>query len=704
MARSSFFRCEITLPCVATLLAIVASIAHAIEEIELTIDAISGADWSANGLSARLDLLEEAQVGTLEIQALHVADLAQPIRDVRIECATVEISTVRIGCNNANVVAQVPGLGAQRFHADLVYGRADGSIQFAIRGIRIDSGRLALSGSLRDEGWNVIARSEQLPLKELMTLARTFEVVLPVSGAAGAISADVQARGAGAGIAALAIKAQLHELTANNDSGSIASDRLTMTVDAQLRKEAEQWRYKIDVSAHAGQAYVEPFFVDFGVHALAADAAGLFTESGALIIDTFHIEHADVLAASGRTVVDMQHSQPVRELELKLGKLQFPGAYESYLQPLLLDTNFKALQTSGALSGEIAVTDGAPTDIKLSIANIGVDGGAENFSIRELGGNVRWRKQEESPQDRRSLAVPASELHWTSAALYGLELGTSSLKFTTQERNVRLIEPARIPLLDGALQLDSLRVRNAGLPSVAFMIDATIEPISAQRLCQAFGWPEFGGRVGGTISKLRMREGIVTLGTTLEARVFDGVVRVSDLRLEEPFGKWPRFYSSIDLQNLDLELVTGAFSFGRITGRMSGAIKDLELFNWAPIAFDARLFTPPSDSSRHRISQRAVENIGSIGGGGAGVTAALSSGFLRFFDDFNYKRLGISCRLHNEVCEMNGVAPAPNGGYYLVQGRGLPRIDVIGNSRRVDWPRLVQQLIAATESGGPVVQ
>lgn len=242
------------------------------------------------------------------------------------------------------------------------------------------------------------------------------------------------------------------------------------------------------------------------------------------------------------------------------------------------------------------------------------------------------------------------------------------------------------------------------MPSVAFLVDARIQPISVQRLCQAFGWPEFGGRIGGVISNLRMREGVITLGATLAAQVFDGVVKISDLRLEQPFGKWPRFHSAIALENLDLELVTSAFSFGRITGRLSGAINGLELFNWTPVAFDARLFTPPGDRSRHRISQRAVQNIGNIGGGGAGVTAALSSGFLRFFDEFNYDRLGLSCRLENEVCYTNGVAPATNGGYYLVKGKGLPRIDVIGNSRRVDWPRLVQQLIAITESEGPVVE
>ncbi len=152
--------------------------------------------------------------------------------------------------------------------------------------------------------------------------------------------------------------------------------------------------------------------------------------------------------------------------------------------------------------------------------------------------------------------------------------------------------------------------------------------------------------------------------------MFDGDVTISDLRLQDPFGKWPRFSSNVALDNLDLELMTGAFSFGRITGRLSGRVDGLRLFNWAPVAFDAQLYTPPGDRSKHRISQRAVENIGSIGGGGAGVAAALSSGFMRFFDDFNYERLGLSCRLENDVCAMDGVAPAPNGGYYLVKGQG----------------------------------
>jgi hypothetical protein len=64
---------------------------------------------------------------------------------------------------------------------------------------------------------------------------------------------------------------------------------------------------------------------------------------------------------------------------------------------------------------------------------------------------------------------------------------------------------------------------------------------------------------------------------------------------------------------------------------------------------------------------------------------------MRFFDQFNYDRLGISCRLKNDVCLMSGVEQHGQG-YYLVKGSGVPRIDVIADARRVDWPRVVASL------------
>ena len=72
------------------------------------------------------------------------------------------------------------------------------------------------------------------------------------------------------------------------------------------------------------------------------------------------------------------------------------------------------------------------------------------------------------------------------------------------------------------------------------------------------------------------------------------------------------------------------------------------------------------------------------------------------FKSFSYKRLGMSCRLADGVCEMDGVAPAKRG-FYLVEGGGIPRIDIIGYNRRVDWQELLGRLKAAARGEGPVM-
>jgi hypothetical protein len=168
--------------------------------------------------------------------------------------------------------------------------------------------------------------------------------------------------------------------------------------------------------------------------------------------------------------------------------------------------------------------------------------------------------------------------------------------------------------------------------------------------------------------------------------VFDGDITVDALRIVELLSPLPRLTADIRLRRLDLEPLTSTFAFGQITGRLDGEILGLRLLNWQPSAFDARFYTSPTDPDRQRISQRAIDNLAELGGAGG-----LSYGFLRFFDSFNYAVIGIGCRLEREVCEMNG-AEAANGGYYLVRGRGLPRINVIGSATRVSWPALLQQL------------
>jgi hypothetical protein len=206
----------------------------------------------------------------------------------------------------------------------------------------------------------------------------------------------------------------------------------------------------------------------------------------------------------------------------------------------------------------------------------------------------------------------------------------------------------------------------------------------------------------GASPTLEYREGNLSVGGTLAANVFDGRVEVDRLRLEQPFGNLPRLSADMKIRRIDLEAATRAFSFGRIEGRLDGDVKNLRLLKWRPVAFDGRLYSSPGDDSRRRISQRAIENISDLGGGGA--AGVLSRGFLRFFEDFAYDRIALGCRLQDGVCHMSGLEPHRSGGYYIVKGRLLPRIDVIGFASRVSWDGFVAQLKSATQSEGPVVK
>jgi hypothetical protein len=75
---------------------------------------------------------------------------------------------------------------------------------------------------------------------------------------------------------------------------------------------------------------------------------------------------------------------------------------------------------------------------------------------------------------------------------------------------------------------------------------------------------------------------------------------------------------------------------------------------------------------------------------------------LRFFDEYNYDKLGITCKLVGDVCEMSGIEPA-GVGYYIVKGAGLPRIDIIGSQGRVNWNQLLSS-IATTEFSSATTQ
>jgi hypothetical protein len=207
--------------------------------------------------------------------------------------------------------------------------------------------------------------------------------------------------------------------------------------------------------------------------------------------------------------------------------------------------------------------------------------------------------------------------------------------------------------------------------------------------------------LSAVVPKVRYQSSRVAVEGALLFQVFDGTVVVDRLSLVDPLGRAPRLYGDLDMRKLDLDLVTRTFAFGSITGRVDATVAGLELVNWRPVAFDARVGSSPGTYPK-RISQRAVENITALGGGSA--AAAMQRTVLKFFDQFGYRRIGWRCKLENGVCEMSGITQQ-GGGYVIVEGGGVPAISVMGYNRKVDWQEFVTRLARVVQEGSaPIIQ
>lgn len=479
-------------------------------------------------------------------------------------------------------------------------------------------------------------------------------------------------------------EAKARAMTLSEPTGRYATDKLDLDLSAQIVAKARYIDATMQGALPRGQAYVEPVFVDFGPAPATFGATLRFdTVRGRLDVSTFDIDQKSVMRVAGHVTDAIA---PMRQFALNIEDMQLAPAFTTYVQPFMAGTKLEKMTLSGRAHGTIEGTGASPSRIALQLEGAALELDAFSTGLVGVDGNIAWQASGDGAD---------SALRWSGGHLADLKLGAADLRFRTSARDVKLLSPLRIPLAGGALNVRELAVKRAGKPDMAANFDAEIEPLDLPTLTRAFGWPEFGGQLGGRLPGLTLKDGELTLNGALTARAFDGEVTVDGLRVLDAFGRVPRVEADIRLRNLDLAAVTGAFSFGRIEGRLDGDVQDLRLLSWQPISFKARLGTPKNDTSRHRISQRAIDNISSIGGGPTGV---LSRGALRFFKEFAYDRIGWSCVLAKGVCVMDGIEPAKNDGYVLVKGRLVPRIDVVGYSRHVDWNTFITQLKDARDT------
>ena len=403
-------------------------------------------------------------------------------------------------------------------------------------------------------------------------------------------------------------------------------------------------------------------------------------------LDRFAWDDAPALVVRGSA--SLAPDATLRELDAELASADASLLPARYLSGWLALAGLRDTRMSGGLDARVAVRAGEVHGGRLRLRDLDLSGTGGHFAFEGLDGEVSLA----------STHAVDSELGWQGGAVGGVRFGPANLPLRSRGGELRLREAVGVDMLGGRLRLDALSLLlPRGGQGLRLDFGLAVEDMKVVQLARTFGWPEFGGTLSGTIPAARYQDERLVFDGGLSLRVFDGRVDVGSLSMDRPFGVAPTLAADLELHELDLFAITGVFGFGDITGRLSGSIDGLRLVDWRVSSFDAELGTVPRRGVRQRISQRAVQNISSVGEGM--YIGGLQGQLIGFFDDFGYSRMGISCRLRNDVCRMGGLRSAGNT-FTIVEGAGIPHLRVVGHNRNVDWPTLVERIGAAI--GGEV--
>ncbi len=661
--------------------------ANALDSVSLNVATLIGTQWKLQGINIALtDLTQAPQKLTLTIDRLSLPKPFSDLSLVNIRCTSFTWQNKELLCTQGR--AKIHSKRWQSPNANFSFHVTEKHSSFKLTDLHLAGGTVAVDGEEQGELWRLQIDAKAVDGKSIQQLLPQELFKLK----AGKINVKLNASGSHALVKDFTLTTGLNGLTGQTKDGRFAAEALSLssTLNAQNNNGVWQWQSRSNVSG--GALYVEPLYLETGGQVIALGAQGGWDSSKQRIeINSASYRHSKVGELSGSAIIQYKNGASIEKAELSLSSNNLQDLSVIYLKPFFEQTVLQGVSLAGNLNADFSINEQALTALAASFDQLDVKDAAGRGEVQGGAGQLNWSNDD-------TFNIP-SKFAWQQLQVRAVPIGPAELSFLSRADSIRLLKKTPLPFLGGEIGINqfSWQAKKQQEPEVSF--EGDLSNISLEQLSLALNWTPLSGTISGHIPRVEYSNLTLSLGGELIVKVFDGEIKVSNLASSGLFTDFPKFHSDLEIDNLDLDQLTGKFKFGGITGKLSGYVRQLYMENWHPISFFAWLGTPEDDDSRHRISQKAVQNIANIGGGG--VTDILSKSFLSFFDTFGYDKLGLGCYLHDGVCQLMGVE-ARESGYAIITGGGLPRIDVIGYNPRVDWSVLMERLRRISTSDASV--
>lgn len=658
---------------------------QAIEQLSINVEKIKSKGWLLTDVRlSLLDLDEQTQQLVLSIGQLILPEPFSEIKLVDVKCRIFNWQDNKITCQKGQAKLKSNIISPSIF--SFSFTLTDKLSQFSIKNLILAKGKLSLKAIEDGDNWTVTVQSKNLQLKKINSfLSLTNNTIKGTMN--GSVNADIKATGSSAGVKKVLSQFQFNKLSLQSNNDKLAAESLSFKIDLQAKLKNDIWYWNKTTRLQQGGFYIAPVYVDTKGKTINMQARGLMHEESGIEIQKLTLNQADVfeLKVGGGIQIRPDFSFDSGYVSADVKDLEVFSRL--YLLPFFEGTHYDEIQLQGRFQSEIQVDKSTIKQVSTSFNSFTVNDNKQRISINKAEGEINWSNNSDE--------VQASHISWNKLKIKAIPIESGELMFLFRQKNIKLLESVSIAVLGGYIDIKQFNWYRATTDEPKVFFEGDIRELSLEQLSEALGWTSLSGKISGYIPGVEYENKTLRLKGELKVSVFDGVIKINKLASSGMFTDFSKFHMDMKVDNLDLHAITQKFKMGGIEGRVSGFVNNLYLENWEPVTFYAWLGTPENDDSTHSISQKAVENIASIGGGGA--ADIISKGFLRFFDTFGYDKLGFGCYLHHGVCQLMGVEAAEQG-YYIIKGGGLPRIDVIGYNPQLDWKVLMQRLSRIFES------
>ncbi len=657
--------------------------------MQLQIDEIS-----ASGFKIRDASLQLTQLGNAHPRfALVSGELVLPpplnhLKLIQLKCRQFTWSATLISCQQGRGRVKHKVLRDPAFDFSLTVKNETARLK--ISHLPLFAGTMSIDASEYQGRWQITLNSRGVSLAHLQKIV----AINALQNIEGRLSSRIKAKGQAKKISSVSLQLSPQNVNLSALNDTLLSDALDGRISLKATKK-RHWHWQATLEFISGGVFFDPLFIDFSQQDdMFASLQGVFAEKNMrLSLNQFLVKQGALFNIQGQADIKL-HTQPVlQSAQFDVSVPSLEQVVPVYVWPFLETGSLESLAVSGGMQSQISLNNNQPVQVGLQFQHLSVDDPKQRFALDNANANIFWHADKGQRQ--------ASFLDWQRLTIKAIPIDHGRLDFAIYDKHFDLIRKAHLPILGGVFTIEHFGFEFLKVGDADVHFKGAVSDLSLAKLSKTLGWKVLSGELNGVIPSVRYRNKKLDLDGELVVNVFNGEVRISKLASSGMFTDFARFYTDVEFSNLDLHAITHKFDVGGIEGRLSGFARDVYLENWQPISFYAWLGTPEGDDSERRISQRAVNSIASIGGGGA--VDALSRGFMRFFDEFGYDELGMGCYLKNGVCQVMGVQAAENG-YYLIKGGGLPRIDVIGYNPRIDWNVLVQRLQRVLNSSTLVIQ